>query len=162
MTRLTLEWHLRAIRDGTEDEAYATGFPLDGRVCTAFDVRAGEALRSSDTVQYLDAVAQDPFKTPQERWDAASLLNHHIWPDDPDAGNLSRSTSLLGHTDREDIDFEEWTEAGMTNVSSGNYFSIRCDRCLEGECLADPDIHARLGIPVCMTCGLIQPKARYP
>lgn len=158
MTRLTLEYHLRAIKEGTTDEAYSTGFPLDGRVCTAYDVPASKALRSPDVVRFLDAVAQDPHRRYQERTDAAQLLDHHIWPDDPDAGTLGRSESLLGHTDRPDIDFSEWD----TRSASNTYLSASCERCGEGECLSDPDCHRTLGTPVCMTCGLIQPEPQYP
>lgn len=158
MTRLTLEYHLRAIRDGTTDEAYSTGFPLDGRVCTAYDVPASKALRSPDVVRYLDAVAQDPHRHYQERTDAASLLNHHIWPDNPDAGTLGRSESLLGHTDRPDINFSEWN----TRRARNTYSPAFCERCEEGECLSDPDCHRTLGIAVCMSCGLIQPVPDYP
>lgn len=163
MSRLTLEWHLKAIMEGVPDDAYSTEFPQNGRVCTAFDVPAGEALRSTDTVAFLDAVAQDPVRPFQERNDAAELLNHHIWPESPDAGTLGRSESLLGHCDRSDIDFNEWTESNMTGRKIGpTYFSLSCPECLEGECLADPDILKSEGEAVCMTCGTEQTVPDYP
>lgn len=200
MTRLTLEYHLRGILQGTvsavcvrqdiePDEAlggwkktgrryyadphvegnreqrsqaeagsYTTGFTQEsGDFCDVFDVPAREALESGDPVAYLDAVAQDPHRRYQERYDAATLLDYHIWPDDP----RSHANGVID-AERDDIDVSEWLEAGMTRGSSGCYFSASCERCGEGECLSDPDCHARLGIPVCMTCGLIQPEPQYP
>lgn len=159
MTRLTLEYHLRAIRDGVPDDAYTTGLPSDGRVCNAYDVQAGEALRADDTVAYLDAVAHDPIKPFQERNDAAALLDYHIWPESP------RSTNSFHNADRDDIDVSEWIDAGMTRTNIGpTCFPMRCVNpdCNEGECLADPDTLRDEGTAVCMLCGTEQPMPEYP
>lgn len=165
MTRLTLEWHLRTIRDGVAEGAYETGWPEDGRVCDAYTVQAHEALQSDDTVAYLDAVAHDPIRRHQERYDAARLLDYHIWPDSPDAGTLGRADGLLGHADRPDIDVSEWVDAGMVAQRIGPmYFAMSCvnPSCTEGECLADPDTLRDEGTPVCMVCGTEQPEPEYP
>lgn len=149
MTRLTLEWHLRSIIDGSA--------PLD--------VPAWEALHSDDPVAFLDAVAHDPTRRMQERYDAAQLMNEHIWPDSPDIGPLGRSESLCGHCDRPDIDFSEWVDAGMTGRHVGpTYFAMRCVQpdCTEGECLSDPDTLRDEDRAVCMACGAEQPIPEYP
>lgn len=164
MSRLTLEWHLRAIRDGVPDRAASTGFPTDGRTCDSYTVSAGKALRSSDPVAFLEAVANDPIKPLVERTDAASLLNHHIWPDSPDAGTLGRADGLAGHTDRPDIDFREWIDADLVRSNRPMYLSMDCanPKCTEGECLADPDVLRDDGVPVCMVCGTEQSTPTYP
>lgn len=144
MSRLTLEWHLRAIIEGpteptekvvghkevggkkypireTVDEgSYTTGFTQDsGRFCDAFDVRAHKAIRSGDPVKYLDGIANDPTVRYQRRYDAAQLLDYHIWPDSPDAGTLGRSEGLCGHADRLDVDVSEWLDAGLKRRNIG-------------------------------------------
>lgn len=184
MTRLTLEWHLRGIIEGptasqdeivgyeevvgkeypireqVDDGSYTTGFTQEsGRFCDAYDVPAWEALNSDDPVQYLDAVAHDPLRRFQERNDAATLLNYHIWPESPD------TTNTFANAERDDIDVSEWINAGMTAKSIGpTYFPMRCVKsgCMEGECLADPDILRDEGVPVCMVCGTEQPIPDYP
>lgn len=159
MTRLTLEWHLRAIRDGVPDEAYTTGWPEDGRTCDAFHIPVYEVLRSDDPVRYLDAIAHDPTRPLDERNDAAALLDHHIWPESPREGNV------FSNAERDDIDVSEWIEAGMTNMRIGpTYFPMRCvsDDCMEGECLADWDILREEDRAVCMVCGTEQPIPEYP
>lgn len=191
MSRLTLEWHLRGIIEGTtEDEcirvdiewsdaldefrpvqryydagSYTTGFAEDGRFCDAFDVPARKALNADDTVAFLDTVAHDPVRPLQERHDAAQLLDHHIWPDPPDAGPLGRGNGLAGHADRTDIDVSEWVDAGMTGKNIGpTYFAMKCvnDACTEAECLADPDVLRDEGRAECMVCGTEQPIPEYP
>lgn len=160
MTRLTLEYHLRAIVQGVPDGAYTTGFPSDGRVCDAYDVPAHAALHSDDPVAFLDAVAHDPIRRYQERHDAAELLNHHIWPDSP----KSNENGVIP-AERDDIDVSEWLEAGMVRESIGpTYFAMRCvqDECMEGECLADPDTLRDEGRAECMVCGTQQPEPQYP
>lgn len=198
MTRLTLEWHLRGIVEGTteaevvrlditpgshykrrewsitkryygdptdeerkrvyeegaEAGSYTTGFTQEsGDFCDAYDVPAWEALNSRDPVRFLDAVAHDPFRRAQERHDSAALLNYHIWPDSP------RDTNQFADARRDDIDVREWTARKGVGPT---YFSMRCKECLEGECLADPDIHRDEGRAVCMTCGTEQPVPEYP
>lgn len=159
MSRLTLYWHLRAIQEGVPTEAYSTGFPTDGRVCTAFTIHTGEAFGSGDIVAYLDAVANDPIRPFQERVDAAALLSHHIWPDAP------RDTNPFSDVERDDVDVTEWIDAGFTRTGlDPSCFSMRCvnDGCQEGECLADPDVLRDEGRPVCMVCGTEQPLPDYP
>lgn len=187
MSRLTLHWHLRGIIEGTteptsrvsnanrvkvedgedivipkeyeqEEGSYTTGFTQDsGDFCPALDVPAQRALRADDAVAFLDKVAHDPIQTPQVRHDAAQLLNWHIWPDARDAGTLGRSTSLCGHCDRPDIDFNEWLDAGMVGPSIGpRYTPLQCAGCRNEETLADPDVLRATGRAVCMSCGTEQ------
>lgn len=200
MTRLTLEWHLRGIIEGTtepvcvrqdieygvgerywptkkyyadpntednreqrsqaEAGSYTTGFTQDsGDFCDAFDVPALKALNADDTVAYLDAVAHDPVKRFQERYDVAALLDYHIWPD-------SRSVTNPFHdVTREDIDVSEWIYAGMTGQSIGpTYFAMDCanPNCMEGECLSDIDKLRETGVSICSVCGTEQPVPEYP
>lgn len=160
MSRLTLEWHLRGIMEGVPGGAYSTGWPSDGRTCDAFDVPASEALRSDDPVAYLDAVSHDPIRRHQERYDAAQLLDHHIWPDSP----KSDENGVIA-CERDDIDISEWLDAEMVGRSVGpTYFAMRCvnSDCMEGECLADPDTLRDEGKAVCMLCGTQQPEPVYP
>lgn len=203
MTRLTLEWHLRGIIEGTveaecvrhdiepgvgdrhwpttqyyadptvegnreqvpsqaEAGSYTTGFTQEsGDFCDTFDVPAHKALNSDDPVKFLDAVAHDPVRPPQQRFDAAALLNEHIWPDAP-RNSHSNSFALI---ERDDIDYEAWIESGMTRrTDPPMYFAMECvnSTCKEGECLADPDTLRDEGIAVCMICGTEQPEPEYP
>ena len=204
MSRLTLEWHLRGIVEGTVEAvcvrqdiewcdllerwnrtgkryyadpsvegnteqnpsqadagSYTTGFTQEsGDFCSAFDVPAHEALNSGDPVAFLDAVAHDPIRPFQERNDAATLLDYHIWPESP----KSNANGVID-ANRDDVDVSEWLDAGMTAKSVGpTYFPMRCANpdCMEGECLADPDTLRDEGIPVCMVCGTEQPVPEYP
>lgn len=190
MSRLTLEWHLRGIIEGTtepQDEvvghfesagkewpiretvdegSYTTGFEQDsGRFCDVFEVPARRALESGDPVKFLDAVAHDPTRRYQERNDAATLLNYHIWPDSPDAGTLGRADGSCGHADRPDVDVSEWLDAGLVRRNIGpTYLPQSCvnDGCTESECLADPDVLRDEGEAECMVCGTRQPEPTYP
>ena len=142
--------------------SYTTGFRQDcGEFCDAFSIRAHEALHAEDTVKYLDAVAHDPTKRHQERYDAAQLLDYHIWPDSPDAGSLGRGLQA----DRHDIDVREFLDAGMGRRSVGpTYMAMRCVNpdCSEGECLCDWDTLRDENRAECMVCGTEQPRPQYP
>ena len=197
MTRLTLEWHLRGIIEGTtepecvrvdieydnvlerhwpttyyyadphvegnaeqrgqhEAGSYTTGFTQEsGDFCDVFEVPARRALNSGDPVRFLDAIANDPTRSYQQRHDAAQLLNYHIWPEAPKS---PESESALS---RDDIDVREWS---VRRSIEPKYFSARCvsESCREGECLADPDVLRDEGRPVCMACGTEQPVPAYP
>lgn len=200
MTRLTLQYHLRGIKEGTTEpqcvrqeiqpdsvlsgwrkvkryytdpstegfdeyesrakaSSYTTGFTQDsGEFCDCFDVRAGKALSADDTVVYLNNIANDPTVRYQRRYDAAQLLDYHIWPDSP-------STSVRGlPAERSDIDVSEWLDAGMTGRTIGpTCMPLECanDRCTEGECLADPDVLRDTGQAECMVCGTKQTIPTY-
>lgn len=204
MTRLTLEWHLRGIVEGTvepicvrqdiewcdllerwdrtgdryyadptvegtyeqvdtraEAGSYTTGFTQEsGDFCSAFDIPASKALKSDDTVAFLDAVAHDPTRRYQERYDAAVLLDFHIWPDSP----KSHENGVID-AERDDIDVSEWVDQEMVGKDIGpTYLPARCSNpeCTEGECLADPDVLRDKGVAVCMMCDTEQPNPVYP
>lgn len=151
----------REQRSQADAGSYTTGFTQEsGDFCDVFDVPAREALESGDPVAYLDAVAQDPVRPHQERYDAAALLDYHIWPDSP----KSDENGVIA-AERDDVIVSEWTEAGMVGKNVGpTYFPVRCANpdCMEGECLADPDTLRDEGISVCMVCGTQQPEPQYP
>lgn len=201
MTRLTLEYHLRGIEQGTtnvdcvrqdiepdevlggwkktgeryytdpttegyeqydsqaEAASYTTGFTQQsGDFCDCFTVHAQKALNSHDTVAYLDAVANDPTVRYQRRIDATRLLELHILPAAP--MNTTREIPV----DRDDINVNEWVDAGMTTRTiNPTYRSVGCvsTDCQEVECLADPDILRETGRAECMVCGTQQPIPSY-
>lgn len=185
MTRLTLEWHLRGLINGPTDPeyevvgteevagksfdvtekvkegSYTTGFTQESGVfCDALEIPASQVLASDDPVKCLDAIAHDPTRRMQERSDAAWLLDKHIWPESPD----NQVNGVIA-AKRDDIDVREWTDAGMVGRKIGPMCKpIRCKHsaCMEGECLADPDILRDEGIAVCMACGTEQPIPEYP
>jgi len=184
MSRLTLEWHLRGIVEGTTDierevvgyeesvgkrwpirevvdeGSYTTGFTRDsGHFCDVSEVPVRRALAAEDTVAFLDTLAHDPTKRFQVRNDAAWLLDKHIWPDSP------RHTNSIHNAEREDITVAEWSDAGLVRTNIGpTYLPPRCVNpdCSEGECLADPDALRDDGSAVCMVCGTEQPIPEYP
>lgn len=117
--------------------SYTTGFDqMSGAFCDAYsESMARQALNSSDPVAYLDAVAHDPAKPMDWRFDAAELLSHHIVPlsDKPDG----------------DLKFPEtyWSPA-------------KCPECLNEETLFDvdrPDAPCR-----CTVCDRPMPQPEYP
>lgn len=159
---LRLEYHLRCIARGTPDAAYATGFPSDGRVCTAFDVPATRALQSSDTVRFLECRARDPVVSVTERRDAARLLSQYVYPDAANAGVLGRGESLLMPS-RRDVTCSDWVGEGLVRSRVGESCSaLQCGECGECECLADPEVLRERGEAVCLRCGAAQEQPEYP
>lgn len=148
-------------RSQADAGSYTTGFTQEsGDFCDVFEVSARRALDAEDTVKFLDAVAHDPSRCHQERYDAAQLLDYHIWPDSP----KSHENGVIS-AERDDIEVSEWLDAGMNGTDVGpTYFAMRCvqDGCMEGECLADPDTLRDEGRSVCMVCGTQQPEPVYP
>ena len=162
MNTVRLEYHLRCIAEGTTDEAYASGFPRDGRVCTAFAVPARKALESSDTVAYLVCRARDPVVSVTERCDAARLLSAYVWPDAANSGVCGRGDGLVMPS-RDDVTCSEWVESGCVRSRVPESCSVlRCTECGEGECLAEPSVLKERGVAACMRCGAEHPQPEYP
>lgn len=190
MSRLTLEWHLRGIRDGTTEpilvrqdiepdnilggwkktgrryytdptvegyeqstqagaSSYTTGFTQEsGDFCDCFDIDVSRALRTDDTVRYLDKILNDPTVRYQTRYDAAQLLNHHIWPESP--MNDDRIPVR-----RDDIDSSEWKTRRRIGPMVHPSSCVNPE-CSEVECLVDPDTLRETGQVKCMVCGTEQ------
>lgn len=166
MTRLTLEYHLRTIRDGTTDNAHSTGMgkyhPDNGDCCVALEESmAAQALQTDDPVAFLDAVAHDPVQPMQWRFDAQELLETHIMerrciPDIEDRSIFTDDDD--SHEVRNEfIDARRDGELPKKSMQSDHWWPAECPNCGEGEVLYDPDARK----PQCH-CGTPIPQPTYP
>lgn len=140
MTKLTLQWHLRAITNGVPENAFSTDVgqnaPQNGFVCDAFPTRLARlALESEDSVKYLDTVAHDPSIPFNWRASAEQLLSSHVMERRTLPNNVTRDTQVQ----------EEFTksqfkgELPQQSMQSDYWWGARCPNCLKGTTVYDEE-----------------------
>lgn len=167
MTRLTLEWHLRGIIEGTTDGA-----------CVRADIEYGPGDRYWATKRYYT----DPSTNDFQEYDSQSKADSYTTGFRQDCGEFCDVIDVPARDALNSDDPVTFLDAVANDPArraqerndaawllsrhiwpDGELcHALRCDTCLEGECLCDPDVLRDYDRVVCMTCGTEQSRPAYP
>lgn len=183
MTRLTLYWHLRNIVAGVPERKaipiekdefgvskweytknYATTgsgeyAKKNGCVNIFYDKNlAIDTLNSSDSVAYLDSIANDPCVPIETRIDASELLSHHIMERRLICTEERRS--IMDNMRNLFVQARINNNISKKSMQSDYWNIVSCSNCFEQECLFDMDKPSEPNH--CLNCGELIPIPNYP